>query len=261
MFKHYINSSFPARIILIIDQSNVMNEPYYNGKTKAEYVVQKINRLINELIFRCCAGDKIKDWFHLTIIGHSNNEAYVLKSNYLSSFSEEPLRIDKTRKLVSDGARGFVEVEKESCIWIEPKSIGLENLFDSFKMVKEILINFSTQKEYLSCLVININGGFCSSWRDLSILIEEIKRINMNNENIFLFNWYLSAKARKLEFTGLDMIYKEDFNTQFYFNLSSFITDEMIENVRKFDFNLKKGSKLFSQNGINNILNFINLGS
>ena len=51
MFKNYISSSYPAHIVMIIDQSSMMSEPYSKGKTKAEYVVDDINNFINQLIF------------------------------------------------------------------------------------------------------------------------------------------------------------------------------------------------------------------
>jgi len=59
MFKHYISSPYPAHIVIIIDQSSRMSEPYSKGKTKAEYVADDINNFINDLIFMCCVGDKI----------------------------------------------------------------------------------------------------------------------------------------------------------------------------------------------------------
>lgn len=261
MFKNYISSSYPAHIVMIIDQSSMMSEPYSKGKTKAEYVVDDINNFINQLIFMCCAGDNIKDWFYISIVGHSNNEIKLIESKYLSEFAENPIRIIKVKKTVADGAGGWVEIEEEKAEYINPCCEGVSNLFSAFKYIQVLISDWMNQKQYLSTLIINISGGYTAEWQMTTKVIEKIKNLKSNGENPFLFNWLLDSNSSNLEFPSLDNVYENSFTSHLFFEWSSYMSGQMIDNCKRFGFNVHQGAKLFSNKGINNVLNLINIGS
>ncbi len=259
--KNYISSSYPAHIVMIIDQSSMMSEPYSKGKTKAEYVVDDINNFINQLIFMCCAGDNIKDWFYISIVGHSNNEIKLIESKYLSEFAENPIRIVKVKKTVADGAGGWVEIEEEKAEYINPYCEGVSNLFSAFKHIQVLISDWMNQKQYLSTLIINISGGYTAEWQMTTKVIEKIKNLKSNGENSFLFNWLLDSNSSNLEFPSLDNVYENSFTSHLFFEWSSYMSGQMIDNCKRFGFNVHQGAKFFSNKGINNVLNLINIGS
>jgi hypothetical protein len=110
------SSATPGYIIFLVDQSGSMGEDYTGGKNKAEFTALVINRTINDLIFTNSAGDKIKDRVFISIIGYGGqggNSVDDIRSDYLSAFADSPLRTEKVKKKVSDGAGGLVEIERK----------------------------------------------------------------------------------------------------------------------------------------------------
>jgi hypothetical protein len=120
MFQSCISRHTPAYFLFIIDQSARMKEPYADGITKAEFITKQVNELINELINLNVAGDNVQDRFFISILGHSNGRVIELRSDYLSSFADNPLRVEVEKKKVSDGAGGLIEIETLVQIFIEP---------------------------------------------------------------------------------------------------------------------------------------------
>ena len=73
MFDNFPSSAQPAFLIFIIDQSEWMNEFYYSALTKADYVINQLNEIINELIYLNFNGSIIKDKLFISLLGHSND--------------------------------------------------------------------------------------------------------------------------------------------------------------------------------------------
>lgn len=260
MFKNSPTSRDPIYIVFIIDQSSLMDEIYQNGMSKAEFAANEVNHFINNLIYLCSAIDKIKDWFFITIIGHSNNIAYEIRSDYLSEFGHNPLKIIKRKKKVSDGAGGFFEIEEETAIFIKPKSFGKENLHESFEFAHNLIKVWSNRKKHTSKLIINISGQYNENWLDTTSVINNIKKKSDGFESPIIFNLFIS-NTNYLEFPSLDKMYDKSFANQLFFEWSSYLNYENIGGVLKNELNINIGSKAFSNKGLLMLNNLINIGS
>lgn len=249
----FISSESPAHIIFIIEQSSTMGEFYRNDKTKADFAANEVNRFISDLVCNCVNGDRVKDWFYISILGHSDNKVFELWSGYLSSYAENPLRIDTVRKSLSDGAGGQIEIEFENPIWLTPTSKGKENLFSSLEFARDLIQKWMKKKSYLSTLIINISGGYNDDWQNTLNLVNEIKNISCNKQSPILFNLFLSHE-HNLEFPSLDKIFDKSFAIQYFFELSSYINKEMINYFRRYELTVSIGGKLFSNKGLLNVL-------
>jgi hypothetical protein len=261
MFSNYISSNTPVLIIFILDQSSRMAEPFKGNLTKDEYQCMIVNNFVNDLIFSNSAGDKIKDRFYIAIIGHSNNQANEIRTGYLSLFADNPLQINKVKRKFSDGAGGLVEIEQEEAIYIEPFSLGSENQLDAFKLSKEWAISWFDKRKYCSTLIVNISGGFSLNWKESTLVVNEIKKSGVNEDNPFMFNLLLDGNVKGLHFPDLKKIYCESFTNHLYFEWSSYVTENIIHSALRFDLSLLKSSKLYSNQNIESILNLINFGS
>jgi hypothetical protein len=261
MFKNYISTVTPAFIVIILDQSSRMDEPFKKDLTKAEYQCKLVNEFINNLIFSNSAGDKIKDRFFISIIGHSNDNANEIRSGYLSSFADNPLRIEKVKKKVSDGIGGLVEIEIEDAIYIDEIFNGVENQLEAFILTKNKTKDWIEQKGYCSTLIVNISGGFSSCWEGTTKIVNEIKKIGETLDSPFIFNLQLDANVKELVFPNLEGIYKESFTSQLYFEWSSYVSNDIIESGLRNGLRILKCSKLYSNHNFNYILNLINFGS
>ena len=132
------SSATPGYIIFLVDQSGSMQETYADGKTRAQFTSLVINRTINELVNTNMDGEKVKDRVFISLIGYGLSVEDV-RSDYLSEFADNPLRIEKIKKKVSDGGGGLVEIEEQMPIFIEPKADGLTPMAEALDFAKELI--------------------------------------------------------------------------------------------------------------------------
>jgi hypothetical protein len=261
MFKNYISTVNPVYIVIILEQSSRMDEPFVEDLTKAEYQCKLVNEFINDLIFSNSAGDKIKDRFYISIISHKNSQANEISSGWLSSFANNLIRTEKTQRKVSNGVGGLVEIEVEVATYVESLAFGKENQLDAFKLSKELAFRWFNERTYCSTLIINISGGFPSNWKETTMVINAIKKVGIVDDSPFIYNLLLDTNVKKVQFPDLERICFETFTSQLYFEWSSYVTNDIIESGLRHDLKILKSSKLFSTQKINDVLNFINFGS
>ena len=110
------SSATPGYIICLVHQSGSMSEPYAEGKNRAEFTALVINATINELVNTNMDGEEVKDRVFISMIGYggsSNLSVDDIRSDYLSSFANSPLKIESIKKKVSDGGGGLVEIDEK----------------------------------------------------------------------------------------------------------------------------------------------------
>lgn len=250
-----------------------MAELFKDGLSKSMYQCHLVNKFINELIFRNVAGDKIKDRFFISIIGHSNDNAHEIRSGYLSAFADSPLRIEKVKKKVSDGIGGLVEIEIEDAIYVDGIFNGVENQLEAFILTQNKIKDWIQQKGYCSALIVNISGGYTSDWKEVTIRINDMKAMVNNSDRLFFFNLLLDSNNRNLLFPTLEEIAQVSFANLLYYEWSSYFNfpiepktrlhNKLAHNLYDLDIfvNELNTKKMFSNYHLLEILNYIYLGS
>ena len=269
------SSATPGYIIFLVDQSGSMGENYTGGKNKAEFTALAINRIINDLIFTNSAGDKIKDRVFISVIGYGGqggNSVDDIRSDYLSAFADTPLRIEKVKKKVSDGAGGLVEIEEEMAIYLEPTcpKNGLTPMGEAFDFAKQLIEGWISKKpENPAPIIINISDGmpFTGSNQKEDIektisLANSIMQINTNDGNPIVFNVHLGQtpfNESKFESNESNISNEEG---KLLFKISSLVPETYREAARKYEFITSEDSRGFVSNaGPETLIKFINFGS
>src|ERR1022692_3829589 len=117
------SSATPGYLIFLIDQSFSMSYPWFKDTSKAQYTAWVVNKTINELIATNAAGETAKDRVFISLIGYGGENSIVnLRSDYLSKYANSPLRIEKSTKQVKNGVGGYVNINIEMPIFLEPKA-------------------------------------------------------------------------------------------------------------------------------------------
>src|SRR5207244_13128845 len=120
------NRASPACILLVIDQSASMNEPFLGspGQTKAVVVADAVNRMLQNLVLRSAKADGVRDYFHVGVLGYGKalkaGLGGQLPHNILipiSKLGDQPLRIENRKKPVPDGAGGTIEQTVKFPVW------------------------------------------------------------------------------------------------------------------------------------------------
>jgi len=266
------SSATPGYIIFLIDQSGSMQETCIENKNKAEFTALVINRTINELIFTNMDGDNVKDRVFISLIGYGGkggNSVDDIRSDYISSFADQPIRIDYLKKKVSDGAGGLVEIDDEMPIFIEPVSNGLTPMGDAFAFAKLLIEGWLQKKpENPAPVIINVSdglpfGGALEDQKSKSLYVAgEIMTINTNDGNPLIFNIHIgNGNTKEYAFIDNENEITDD-QSKFLFKISSKIPEAYKIAALKHDFTVKEDSRGFVSNAQpETLIRFINFGS
>src|SRR5262245_24517079 len=75
-YQAEISHSNPSCIIILIDQSGSMDDPFGadpNGKKKANGVADAVNRLLQNLVIKCAKSEGIRDYYHVGVLGYGEH--------------------------------------------------------------------------------------------------------------------------------------------------------------------------------------------
>lgn len=265
------SSATPGYIIFLIDQSGSMAEDYTNGQDKAGFTARAINRMINDLILTNSAGDKIKDRVFISLIGYGGsggNSVDDVRSDYLSSFANSPLRLEKVKKKVSDGAGGLIEIDEEMPIFIESISNGLTPMGEALKFTKELIDGWISKKpDNPAPVVINISDGLPYEGsgdeepNKTIVAAQNILNISTADGNPLIFNVHIGDGKQEFGFVESDSTLPDD-QSKLLFKISSKVPESYRDAARKHDFSLTNDSRGFVSNaGPETLIQFINFGS
>ena len=154
-----IGTSNPGCIIILVDQSFSMSEPFSNDGSKAEQAALAVNRVLEELVLACRRGEEIRDRCHVTVIGYGVRVNCVV-DGMISDVASALLEVKKVKKLIPDGAGGVIEIEVEMPIWLEPKADGQTPMHEAFQRASEVIESWiSDRSDSFPPIVINITDG------------------------------------------------------------------------------------------------------
>jgi hypothetical protein len=266
------SSATPGYIIFLVDQSGSMAESYAEGKTKAEFTALVINSTINELININMNGDNVKDRVFISMIGYGGSSSLAvddIRSDYLSSFANNPIRIENIKKKVSNGAGGLVEIDEQMPIFIEPTANGLTPMADALTFAKELIEGWLQKKpDNPAPIIINISDGLPYSGVSIDESMEkaitvskEIMNINSADGNPLVFNSHIGDGGNKCGFEESENELT-DVQAKFLFKISSKVPDSYKQAAVKQDFKVKTESRGFVSNADpESFIKFINFGS
>jgi uncharacterized protein YegL len=262
------SSATPGYILFLVDQSGSMNEPYAEGKNKATFTALVINRTINELINTNMDGDKVKDRVFITIIGYGDSIKNI-QSQFLSAYADKPIRIEKMRKKISDGAGGLVEIEEELPVFVEPVSEGFTPMGHAFEYAKQLIEGWLQKKpDHPAPVVINVSDGLPYDGFDIdneakkaAQMVSQIMAVESSDGHPLIFNAHIGEGTPE---TGYEEAESElpSPEAKFLFTISSRIPEAYKTAAKKFGINVKPESRGFVSNAKpDTLIKFINFGS
>jgi hypothetical protein len=267
-----ISRENPSCFLFVIDQSGSMSENYTSvGKSKSEALADVINRMLQQLVIKCAKSEGVRDYYHVGVIGYGGNgirPAFKgnLAANYLVPISEianNPARIEKRTKLVSDGAGGLVDTSIKFPIWFDPTSNGGTPMTEAFKQANAIISTWlSTNPKCFPPVVIHITDGESTDGDPT----EEMKKLTNQNSldgNVILFNLHTHAMGRNsISFPDSKVTLPNQY-AKMLFNGASSLPNFM-RDIAAYEFGvtLSDGAKAFVLNGdIDLIITAIEIGT
>jgi uncharacterized protein YegL len=251
------SSATPGYIIFLVDQSGSMAETYAEGKTRSEFTAQVINSAINEIINSNMEGLIVKDRAFISIIGYGGSSSLAvddIRSDYLSSFADNPLRTQQVKKKISNGAGGLVEIDEQMPIFIEPTSNGLTPMAEAFSFAKELIEGWLQKKpDNPAPIIINVSDGMPYTGGSMQEAMnrtmdvsKELMNINSADGNPLIFNCHLGeGKSHHFNESTNEIA---DEQAKFLFEISSELPKSYKDAAIKYKFEVKPNSRVFVSN-------------
>lgn len=271
MYQAEINRSQPACLLLLVDHSYSMSDKWAGtGMSLAEQLALAVNRLLGNAVLLCSKGDdRVYDYFEVGIIGYGDVVQPILHGSSparpmvpVSELAHNPLRVDRIRRKVPDGAGGVVEVEMMIPVWVEPVANGITPMSEAVRMAEQVLRTWcATHPDSFPPLVINVTDGD-STDGDPRQAAAGVRATATRDGNTLMFNVHLSGASRKaIEFPedaiGLDALASK------LFEMSSVLPPTMLEAAQsKTSFRIGPKSRGFLYNAeATNMIDFLDIGT
>lgn len=131
-YKAQISRATPACVVILLDQSWSMNDPFGDSSTrKANVAAGAVNNLIRALVRKCTQVIKEgpRHYFDIAVVGYGQNGKVqsclpgTSRGDELmpiERLARTPLRVETKPRLVPDGRGGQVETVVKVPVWFDP---------------------------------------------------------------------------------------------------------------------------------------------
>src|SRR5215471_3350972 len=214
MYSAQITRANPTCIVLLIDQSGSMSDPFSDDAIlkKSDFVAEVVNHTLHDLVIRCTKTEEVRNYYYISIIGYGRRVgpafAGPLEQRQLAPIAEVanyPLHIKSSYKRVPDGAGGWVEVPVRFPVWLHPAADGKTPMCEALAQVKSILEGWLQQHpQGFPPTVLHLSDGE-SSDGDPELLGKQIMSLSTDDGSVLLFNCHISSRrGSKIEYPTAD---------------------------------------------------------
>ncbi|WP_339527651.1 vWA domain-containing protein [Pseudomonas sp. EL_65y_Pfl2_R96] len=198
-----ISRTSPTAFLFLVDQSGSMQDIMDNGKSKAQFVADVLNRTFATLITRCTKSEGTRDYFEVGVLGYSgstaaNGLAGNLSGSILHPISRieaNPLRIEDRIKRMDDGAGGLVDQAIKFPIWFEPKAAGGTPMCTAITAAAEQLVAWcDAHPDSYPPTVLHVTDGE-STDGDPEGLAQQLQQVSTSDGHVLLFNLHVSTNG------------------------------------------------------------------
>lgn len=198
-----ISRTSPTSFLFLVDQSGSMQDIMQNGKSKAQFVADVLNRTLATLITRCTKSEGTRDYFEVGVLGYSGGSAQNGLSGGLASavlhpisqIEANPLRVEDRVKRVDDGAGGLVDQTIKFPVWFEAHASGGTPMCTAITAAAEQLAAWcDAHPDCYPPTVLHVTDG-ASTDGDPEALATQLQQISTNDGNVLIFNLHVSTSG------------------------------------------------------------------
>jgi hypothetical protein len=271
MYSAQITRANPTCIVLLLDQSGSMSDPFSGDAAtkKSDFVAEVVNHTLHDLVIRCTKTEEVRNYYYISIIGYGRTVgpafAGPLSSRRMIPISEVadfPLQVKNSYKRVSDGAGSWVEIPVRFPVWIHPTSEGKTPMCEGLSLVKNILESWLAEHPNgFPPTVLHLTDGE-SSDGDPDYIGRQIMSLKTDDGSVLLFNCHISAQHRqKIEYPSDDISLPDGF-ARTLFQISSRLPQSFLAAAAQLGVQALDGSRGFVFNGDpSSIVQFYEIGT
>ena len=270
-YERRIDRLNPGLILLLVDQSDSMNEPLAGGETpKAQAVADQINQLIYELILRCVKTPREppRPYFHLGVIGYSTaRSGDPLVVSLLAAGDAQNLGLQSTTELAAAPLRierrqGTGGGTVNAPIWVEPMARGGTPMCGALDRAGRIAATWTKRyPDTFPPIVVNLSDGEATDGRP-ELWAQRLQSLRTSDGTLLLFNINLSAQPSMPIVFPTDRTALPDRLAHRLLEMSSPLPSDMVHNARGQGLDVVPGSRGFAYNAdLRTLALFLNVGT
>jgi hypothetical protein len=271
MYSAQITRLNPTCIVLLIDQSGSMSDPFSNDSVmkKSDFVAEVVNHTLHDLVIRCTKTEEIRNYYYISVIAYGRRVGPALGGPLenrelapIAELADYPLQVKTTYKRVSDGAGAWVEIPVRFPVWMNPVAEGKTPMCEALQRVKTILHSWlSEHPRGFPPTVLHLTDGE-SSDGDPSELGQEIMSLKTDDGSVLLFNCHISSRrGAKIEYPASEKALPDGF-AQTLFGISSQLPENFLAAAAQLGVQTADGSRGFVFNADpSSIVQFYEIGT
>lgn len=265
-----ISRTMPTAFLFLVDQSGSMQDVMENGKSKAQFVADVLNRTLAALITRCTKSEGTRDYFEVGVLGYAGSAAQnglsgalgVSVLNPISQIEANPLRVEDRTKRVDDGAGGLVNQSIKFPVWFEAVAGGGTPMCNAITRAAEELAAWCDEHpDSYPPTVLHVTDGE-STDGDPAALAAQLQQIGTKDGSTLLFNLHVStAGGDAIRFPTSDSALPDAY-ARLLFRMSSALPPHLQRVAEEKGIAATMESRGFIYNGeISEVVDFFDIGT
>ncbi|MFA4901798.1 MAG: vWA domain-containing protein [Desulfobaccales bacterium] len=264
----------PGCIVLLIDQSGSMADTWgaTTGQTKDKGVATAINRLLHNLVLKCCTDDGVRSYYDIGVIayhdplkgGISVESAFggPLAGRDLVSIvevAENPLRLEERVKEEVNETGEVIKKKVKFPIWIELHPDGGRPLSAALRHAYVILADWVRRHpDSYPPLVINITDGEATDGDPL-IDAQRLMDLKTIDGHVLLFHCMISARPGQVFFPAHEDELPNDRCSRLLFKVASELPPIILAEMKR-EFSVQEGARGFVADLVD-VIRFLAIGT
>ncbi len=256
-----ISRANPTLIVLLLDQSRSMANPFGTGEVKvpkAQFLADVVNRTLHDLVIRSSKAEAVRDYYSVAVLGYGVGRGGVkpVLSGPLagqpvvriSDVADNPARLEKRIKRVAGREGQLTEQTVSFPIWLDAHALNDTPMCAGLHAVYDLLASWlQERRRCFPPVVLHITDGG-STDGDPTNLAQSIKSLGSDDGDVLLFNCHLgSDSSLKVEYPA-DANTVPDYRAQRLFWMSSVLPDPFIAAATASRVSVRAGSRGFVMN-------------
>jgi hypothetical protein len=271
MYSAQITRSNPTCIVLLLDQSGSMSDPF-SGDTaskKSDFVAEVVNHTLHDLVIRCTKTEEVRNYYYVAVVGYGRVVGPAFRGPLgsrnlvsIADVADYPLQVKSSYKRVADGAGGWVEIPVRYPVWINPLADGKTPMCEALNLVKNILENWVAEHpQGFPPTVLHLTDGE-SSDGDPDYVGRQIMSLKTADGPVLLFNCHITSLRReKIEYPSDETALSDGF-ARTLFQISSHLPENFLAAAAQLGVKAIPGSRGFVFNGDpSSIVQFYEIGT
>jgi uncharacterized protein YegL len=238
----------PGLIIILIDQSESMMNPYGNNMQKQEFAALAVNRCIYQIMNACQAGEEVRDRCHIAVIGYGK-VTELLVGGKPSELGAKIKRIQVLKRKVPDGAGDLTEIVQKLPIWVESRAENGTPMDQGFRFAGGLIRAWIAEyPNNFPPIVINITDGEPNNPSQTEVAAQGLLDFFTSDGNALLLNAHIAdSAAQEVKLPSDPKGLPSDF-ARLLFRISSVLPPPLLAAARENDFNPDEQARGFVMN-------------